>query len=457
MRILMLGWEYPPHISGGLGTACQGLTVALSRSGVDIDFVVPHLYGNEQAPHMQLLGASSITSDGEVLEVGVETAGSVFEPGSSRVRTLRIPSILSPYLTAEQYQQILETTAGKVKPGSPITYKGPSKVDAAREILQEDIAQLGAHYGSDLFYEVERYAQQVIQRLSHPYDMIHAHDWMTYPAGVAAAEITGRPLVVHVHSLEQDRSGNGSGNPAIVSVERMGLLRADRIIAVSHYTRNLIAKTYGIPLHKIEVVHNGVYAPKTVAEYRRGADLKGPVVLFLGRVTLQKGPDYFVEAAARVREFIPDARFIMAGSGDLLPRVHQRVSELGLEAAFEFPGFVRGPDVERLFSIADVYVMPSVSEPFGISALEAMSHDTPVILSRQSGVAEVLHHALKVDFWDVEQLASKIIAVLIYPELRESIVGMASEEVRRLHWDAAAEKTVSVYRNVFMERAASAT
>jgi len=455
----MLGWEYPPHISGGLGTACQGLTVALARSGIDIDFVVPHLYGNEQAAHMQLYGASGLPSSGAELEGidGVATAD-VFEPGTSRIRLQRVPSMLSPYLTVEQYRQILELTAGKLKPGAAVTNKGPNpRADAAREILEPELANLGAHYGSDLFQEVERYAQQVIHGISQPYDMIHAHDWMTYPAAIAAAELIGRPLVVHVHSLEQDRSGNGYGNPAIVSVERMGLTRADRIIAVSHYTRNLIAKTHGIPLHKIEVVHNGVYAPKTVAEYRRGADLQGPVVLFLGRVTLQKGPDYFVEAAARVREFVPGVRFIMAGSGDLLPRCHQRVSELGLEEAFEFPGFVRGPDVERLFSIADVYVMPSVSEPFGISALEAMSHDTPVILSRQSGVAEVLHHALKVDFWDVEQLASKIIAVLIYPELRESIVGMASEEVRRLHWDAAAEKTVSVYRNVFMERAASAS
>jgi glycosyltransferase involved in cell wall biosynthesis len=194
-----------------------------------------------------------------------------------------------------------------------------------------------------------------------------------------------------------------------------------------------------------------VYARRTVSAYREARSDKGPLVLFLGRITYQKGPEYFVEAAAKVLEKVPDARFVMAGSGDMLPAMQSRVRELGIEGAFEFPGFVRGAEVEHLFSTADAYVMPSVSEPFGISALEAMSYETPVILSRQSGASEILRHALKVDFWDVNKLAGQIIAVLQYPELRRSIVDMAKEEVRRVHWEASAAKVRHVYQRALLE------
>jgi glycogen synthase len=207
----------------------------------------------------------------------------------------------------------------------------------------------------------------------------------------------------------------------------------------------MISQLHEVPFDRIEVVHNGAYARPTVSAYRAESADDRPMVLFLGRITFQKGPDYFVEAAAKVLQQVPEARFVMAGNGDMLPQLQQRVRELGIEKSFEFPGFVRGADVERLFSTADAYVMPSVSEPFGISALEAMSYDTPVILSRQSGASEILHHALKVDFWDVNKLASQIIAVLRYPELRSSIVDMAREEVRRVHWEAAAAKVKQAY------------
>jgi glycogen synthase len=259
------------------------------------------------------------------------------------------------------------------------------------------------------------------------------------------------PLVVHIHSLEQDRSGNGGANPTIVAIEGAGARVASRVIAVSHYTARMIHEVHGVPHDRISVVHNGVYARPTVSAYQKEHPQPGPLVLFLGRITYQKGPDYFVEAAARVLEKVPETRFVMAGNGDMLPQVKARVKELGIEAAFDFPGFVRGADVEHLFSMADAYVMPSVSEPFGIAALEAMSYETPVILSRQSGASEVLRHALKVDFWDVSRLASQIVAILKYPELRSSIVEMAREEVRRVHWEAAATKVRQVYERALGE------
>jgi glycogen synthase len=256
---------------------------------------------------------------------------------------------------------------------------------------------------------------------------------------------------VHIHSLEQDRSGNGGANPTIVAIEGAGVRAASRVIAVSHYTARKIHELHGVPHERISVVHNGVYARPVVNAYREEHPKTGPLVLFLGRITYQKGPDYFVEAAAKVLLKVPSARFVMAGSGDMLPQIKERVKALGIDESFEFPGFVRGAEVEHLFSTADAYVMPSVSEPFGISALEAMSYETPVILSRQSGASEVLRHALKVDFWDIDRLAAQIVAVLKYPELRTSIIEMAREEVRRVHWEAAATKVKQVYERALAE------
>jgi glycosyltransferase involved in cell wall biosynthesis len=307
------------------------------------------------------------------------------------------------------------------------------------------------HYGRNLFGEVLRFADRVTAWARHQTpDLIHAHDWMTFPAATRIARMLSIPLVVHIHSLEQDRSGHGP-NPTIVAIESAGVRAATRVIAVSHYTARKIHELHGVDLERISVVHNGVYARPIVAAYQEEHPKSGPLVLFLGRITYQKGPEYFVEAAAKVLAKVPDARFVMAGNGDMLPQVKARVAELGIDSAFEFPGFVRGADVEHLFSTADAYVMPSVSEPFGISALEAMSYETPVILSRQSGASEVLRHALKVDFWDIDRLAAQIIAVLQYPELRSSIVEMAREEVRRVHWEAAATKVKHVYERALGE------
>jgi glycosyltransferase involved in cell wall biosynthesis len=462
MKVLMLGWEYPPHVSGGLGTACRGLTVALAQQGVEVDFVLPRLYGEEDAPHLRLIDASSedlVARQGQGKLSFAELGITVHE----------VPALLAPYMTPEQYAQILETLEQAVNTPSvsasdhPIAQlkaalaragvaPGPKLASLPLPIAggPADVApsRVPEQYGGDLFAEVERYASRLMTGLGGEWQVIHAHDWMTFPAGIALAQRTGVPLVVHVHSLEQDRSGGGGGNPRVIAIERAGMMAATRVIAVSHYTRNMIHRWHGIPLEKIDVVHNGVEMPSVIQAYRKETEWKGPVVLFLGRITLQKGPDYFVSAAAKVAKLVPDAIFVMAGVGDMLPQISSQVARLGLQDRFHFPGFLNADEVERMYCLADVYVMPSVSEPFGITALEAMSYNKPVIVSRQSGVSELIRHALKADFWDIDQLANQIAAVLRYPELRQAIIASAADEVRRIHWQAAGERTVAVYRSL---------
>jgi glycosyltransferase involved in cell wall biosynthesis len=493
MRILMLGWEYPPHISGGLGTACEGLTIALARRGIEIDFLVPKLFGGEDAPHMQLLGAASaeaypVTQSGAaqaqtpivdllaaepalgtdpILTSAVAAErehGTTQEP--PEIRMVRVPAMLKPYLDRATYQELIrggsipgseyeERTAQRRIPPMP----GPAAEITRLEHLEmpgdpapfveEATGSSGeGHYGEDLFAEVARYAISAARRVAgRKYDLVHAHDWMTFPAGIEISLRAGAPLIAHVHSLEYDRAGRGADRD-IVAVERQGLMHATRVVAVSYYTRSLIHQVHSVPLDKISVVHNGVYARETVQAYTQQRSGTGPIVLFLGRVTFQKGPEYFVEAAARVLKHVPDAVFIMAGSGDMLPRMEALVESLGIGESFRFPGWLRGAEIERAFSTADVYVMPSVSEPFGIAPLEAMSYDRPVIVSKQSGVSEVLRNALKVDFWDVDKMASQIVALLELPELRRTIVERAREEIRHIHWDAAAEKLVPIYQSI---------
>ena len=486
IEVLMLGWEYPPHISGGLGTACEGLTKALAPLDVRIDFVVPQLFGQESASHMRLTsperklaelqlpeldfaGSADVNSlawpqnygGGQTLPTPTGVASGRLTDVAFRERlaqdpagdgeTVRIPAFLSPYLRPEQYSLLVRAleTGDRVLIeellGASAALLEAGAVSEAGEATSSTEAARTPHYGDDLFGEVMRYAERVAlwSRRARP-QLVHAHDWMTFPAATRVAHLHGIPMIAHVHSLEQDRSGGGA-NPTIVGIEGAGLRAATRIIAVSHYTARMINQLHGIPLDRIDVVHNGTYARKTVNAYREETADDRPMVLFLGRITYQKGPDYFVEAAAKVLQQAPEARFVMAGNGDMLAGLKDRVQQLGMEHCFAFPGFVRGIAVEKLFSTAAAYVMPSVSEPFGISALEAMSYDTPVVLSRQSGASEILHHALKVDFWDVNRLAAQIVAILRYPELRNSIVEMAREEVRRVHWEAAATKVRQAY------------
>ncbi|HTM44226.1 MAG TPA: glycosyltransferase [Polyangiaceae bacterium] len=461
----MLGWEYPPHVSGGLGTACRGLTVALAQQGVEIDFVLPKIYGEENAAHLRLVDAAAP-------ELVARQGTGRLNFAQLGVEFHEVPALLAPYMNAEQYREVLHaletamSTASTAASDHPIAKLKAALASASVAGLTPSGSALAAlpitpdtgpsdvtpqfvpdQYAGDLFAEVERYASRLASGLSGDWQVIHAHDWMTFPAGIALAQRTGLPLVVHVHSLEQDRSGSGC-DQRIVAIEHAGLWAASKVIAVSHYTRNMIHRLHGVPLEKIEVVHNGVSVPQAVEAYRKDAQWTGPVVLFLGRITLQKGPDYFVAAAARVAKLIDDAVFVMAGVGDMLPQVMAQVESLGLSSRFFFPGFLNAEEVERMYCLADVYVMPSVSEPFGITALEAMSYNKPVIVSRQSGVAELVRHALKVDFWDIDQLASQIVAVLRYPELRQAMIASAGDEVRRVHWDAAAQTVMGVYQGL---------
>jgi glycogen(starch) synthase len=303
----------------------------------------------------------------------------------------------------------------------------------------------GAHYSGDLVGDADRYARLVVALARHErFDVVHAHDWLTYPAGIAIAGVTGKPLVVHVHSTEFDRSGDNI-HQQLYDIERRGMHMADRVIAVSEFTKSICVERYGVAVSKVDVVYNGIDRDADQPEPGAQISSKDKIVLFLGRITMQKGPEYFIAAAKRVLEKIKNVKFVVAGSGDMTTRMIELAAQMGIGSKVLFTGFLRGRDVERVFGMADCYVMPSVSEPFGISALEAVHHDVPVIISKQSGVSEVLTHVLKVDFWDTDEMANKIVAVLRHPPLSQTLREHGPFELRRLTWEGAAEKCVRSY------------
>lgn len=474
MRIFMLGWEFPPFIAGGLGTACYGLTRALDRLGEQVLFVLPKPAEAGEGSPVTLLSPSTLTrAQGPTVET---ISRLVSEPQSSveeRERFLErfereelVRSVIetiplgasSPYApfqgthTVEQVERrkrkverlIERARAGDARAAQRLELLQTVR-EAAREGDLEPIGEDGSHYGSDLVGDAARYARLAVRLAQgRRFDVVHAHDWLTYPAGIAVSRLAGVPLVVHVHATEFDRSG-GHVNQQVFEIERAGMHAADRVIAVSALTKSICVNRYAVPEDKIAIVYNGV--DRESGQPRSGDRIASDekIVLFLGRITLQKGPEYFIEAARRVLEKVPNVRFIVAGSGDMALRMIEMAAALGIEDHVLFTGFLRGRDVERIFRMADCYVMPSVSEPFGIAALEAISHDVPVIISKQSGVAEVLTHALKVDFWDTEEMANKIAAVLKYPPLSQTLKGHGDLELRRLTWDGAAARCVGVY------------
>lgn len=439
MRILMFGWEFPPHMSGGLGTACFGITKALAAMGHEITFVLPRIKGEKEHSHVELLSASDVPVPLSYVNApaylpAMDTREDPFQYLFHKLHMRMVNSPLRPYLTESQYAELISGT--KISPLSKPDSEG------------RGLLSIPGDYGPDLIAEVIRYgAVAGVIAGNERFDVIHAHDWMTIFAGIHARKVGNIPLVLHVHALEFDRSGEHI-NQDVYDIERRGMEAADHIIAVSHYTKRVIVERYGINPQKITAVHNAVYRNEARQAYHVSKKKSAKIVLFLGRITFQKGPDYFVEAAAKVLKALPDVKFVMAGAGDMMPRMIERVAELGLGRHFHFTGFLRGTDIEKIFTMSDLYVMPSVSEPFGISPLEAMMCDVPVIISRQSGVAEILQGAMKVDFWDVNEIANKIIAILKYPVLAAEIVARSREDLRNIHWENAASQIVKTYQRI---------
>ncbi len=429
MRVLMFGWEFPPHIAGGLGTACYGMTRGLARNDVEVIFVMPKASGDEDPRFVKVVNASDV----EALYTGDVATGA--DDIMRKMSFIHIDSNMVPYLSPEEYETHREEY---LRTGSK-TWEVPGDVWTQRYTFS-------GKYGANLLEEVARYAvvaAQVAKDLEGQFDVIHAHDWLTYFAGIAAKRVSGKPLVVHMHATEFDRSGENI-NTQTYAIERAGMHAADMVIAVSNLTRNIVIDRYGVEPEKVVTVHNAVrFAEKQTELPERGVDDK--IVTFLGRITYQKGPDYFVEAAAKVLKRVPDVRFVMAGSGDMMNHVIRRVASLGIADRFHFTGFLRGDDVQKMFQLSDVYVMPSVSEPFGISPLEAMRSNVPVIISKQSGVAEVLDYAVKVDYWDVDAMADAIYGLIKYPALAKMFSSKGLEEVTGLKWNNAAAKIKSVY------------
>ncbi|MBR4853294.1 MAG: glycosyltransferase [Alistipes sp.] len=433
----MFGWEFPPHIAGGLGTACYGMTRGLARNDVEVIFVMPRASGDEDERFVKVINASDIEAR--------YSTGSTVEGADDIMRKIsfvHIDSNMVPYISPEEwdtYREEYERTGRKIweREGDSWTQR----------------YTFSGKYGANLMEEVARYAvvaAEVARQLEGQFDVIHAHDWLTYFAGIAAKRVSGKPLVVHMHATSFDRSSSDNIDTRVYEIERAGMAAADRVIAVSNLTRNIIIEKYNIPAERVVTVHNAVrFVNSEMEAPERGVEDK--IVTFLGRITFQKGPDYFVEAAAKVLKRVPNVRFVMAGSGDMMNHVIRRVARLGIADRFHFTGFLKGDDVHKMFQLSDVYIMPSVSEPFGISPLEAMRANVPVIISKQSGVAEVLDYAVKVDYWDVDAMADAIYGFVKYPALAKMFSTKGLEEVTGLKWNNAAAKVKAVYEDAINE------
>ncbi len=399
LNVLTFGWELPPFNSGGLGVACLGLSKALSDLDVNITFVLPKKL-DLKFNHLNLIFAdNSLTSKDASL-------------------------LLSGYITEELYSKLR--------------------------------SKYGLHnFNSDLFNQVLSYAEKASKiAKDYPHNLIHGHDWLTFPAAINAKKVSNKPLVLHVHATEFDRCGGMNINEKVYQIERKGMEEADKVIAVSNYTKNMIQKFYGIDEGKIEVVHNGIETDDVVQTDKSTSNLSplktegNKVVLFVGRITLQKGLDYFLKAASQVLKFNPKTIFIVAGGGDMQNQMINMASSLGISKNVFFTGFLRGDDLDEIYNAADLFVMPSVSEPFGISALEALKHHTPVIISKQSGVSEALTHALKVDFWDTDEMTNKILSVLNHKSLFTTLSLNGYKDATKMSWVKSAKKCLEIYRSL---------
>lgn len=395
LKVLMFGWEFPPFNSGGLGIACQGLTQALAEQNVDITFVLPKRVPLSTS-HMRLVFADDSLS----------TSWPAY----------------SPYSTAAQ--------------------------NGGLNGLPGDLASIVQMYA--------KCAPEIAKKYSC--DVIHAHDWLCFPAGVAASLSSSTPLVSHVHATEFDRCGGSCVNPHVFGVERQGISSSSEVIAVSQFTKNLLTRYYSAPEDKVNVVHNGInadeyiasaYSPDPLLELKRNGF---KIVLYVGRITMQKGVDYFIKAAHQVLSFHPNTIFLVSGSGDMQNQIIDLTASLGISDHVLFAGFLRGEELKQAYRAADLFVMPSVSEPFGITALESVASGTPALISKQSGVSETLSHVLKVDFWDIEDMANKIVSVLYYPSLKQTLSANGRQESKANSWKKAASKTIKVYEKVLSNK-----
>lgn len=430
MRVLMFGWEFPPHISGGLGTASYGLTKGMAAmDDMEVIFVIPKAWGDEDQSMIRLIGANKVPV----------AYKKIFYQGSRKsIDQIEVSSKIVPYTDPDEFWKLVST-----------------EVSGPRVIVQTNnkgMVDFSGRYDSNLLEEIYKYSVVAsIIAEENEFDIIHAHDWLTYPAGIAAMEVSGKPLIIHVHATDFDRSG-GSVNPDVYNIEKRGMDAATKIITVSNLTRDIVINKYNIHPDKVETVYNAV-EPVSFSNdiiVNKGFDEK--VVTFLGRITLQKGPEYFIEAAYKVLKAMSNVRFVMAGSGDMMERMMRRAASLKITDRFHFTGFLKGRDVFTMLAMSDVYIMPSVSEPFGISPLEAMQSNVPVIISKQSGVAEILTHAVKTDFWDIDAMADAIYGILNYPALARMFTRNGKEEVIRLKWDNSARHVRDIYERVIWKK-----
>ncbi|WP_290121350.1 glycosyltransferase family 4 protein [uncultured Duncaniella sp.] len=416
MKALMFGWEFPPHILGGLGTASYGLTKGMWECGdMDITFVIPKPFGDEEKHFANIIGMSQVPI--------------VWRDVNYDYMRDRIGNVMNPDLYYRLRDHIY----------ADFNYMRTNDLGCI---------EFSGRYPDNLVEEINNYSicAGVIAH-TIDFDIIHSHDWLTYPAGIHAKQVSGKPLVIHVHATEFDRS-RGKPNPTVFGIEKDGMNHADHIICVSNLTRDTVINNYGIDPAKVTTVHNAV-TPLTpeqlnVPEHKS----KEKVVTFLGRITMQKGPEYFVEAAAKVLKNNHNVRFVMAGSGDMMDKMILLAAERGIADRFHFPGFQRGSQVYEMLKASDVYIMPSVSEPFGISPLEAMQMGVPSIISKQSGCAEILTNVIKTDYWDIDAMADAINSIVTYPAMYQQLREDGLAEVNQITWDKAGRKVIDIYNKV---------
>ena len=420
MKALMFGWEFPPHILGGLGTASYGLAKGMHANGdMDITFVIPRPHGDEEKGFADIIGACN-----------------------------------TPVAWRDVDYDYVARRLGK--------FMDPQKYFDLRNHIYADFnymhlndlgcLEFSGRYPDNLLEEINNYSivAGVIAR-TIPCDIIHSHDWLTYPAGIHAKNVTGKPLVIHVHATDFDRS-RGNVNPTVFGIEKDGMEYADHIITVSDLTRRTVIDKYGINPNKVTTVHNAVIPlDNDLLSLPRGEG-KDKVVTFLGRITMQKGPEYFVEAAAKVLRKNRNIRFVMAGSGDMMDAMIRLVAQRGIADRFHFTGFLKGKQVYEMLAHSDVYVMPSVSEPFGISPLEAMEMGVPSIISRQSGCAEILENVIKTDYWDIDAMADAMHSICTNPGLYKTLRDGGIEEIHQITWEKAGKKVIDIYRDVINRR-----